>query len=1100
MKKVSLSEILTPAVVTVAPDAIIADVMAMMSQLSISCVVAVDDEQHPLGVFTERDAVGLLADRRDAGQVQMAQIMSAPPLCAESDMDFRAAYRMLLEHKFRHLVVVDPNNQVLGIITEGDLLRYLDVGDLSEFKTVGKIMSCKVVTADVDDTLADAVASMHLHHYSCVVITRDASPVGILTERDAVRLAPVIADAASVALNSYIQGVLITATPEMTLPDAIALMRGHKIRHLVIAEQGRLLGIITRHDLVKTLQGSYVNFLHETIQMQRSELFQLGQQRTLFKLHAAALEASANAIVITDKESLIQWANPAYSKLTGYALEDAIGKQPKELVKSGLQDPAFYEVLWQTILSGNVWQGEVVNKRKDGTLFLQEMTITPVRTDEGDITHFIAIKQDISERRKIEERLREAAAVMENTHDGVVITDTTPRILAVNEAYTTITGYSADDVIGKNPNIISSGRADKAFYEVMWAQVLKDGYWQGEVWNRRKSGECYPQLLTISTIYDDEQQPARYVGVFADISQLKENQAKLEFMAHHDPLTRLPNRSLAESRLEHEIEQAHRHAYQIAVLFIDLDRFKAVNDSFGHLVGDELLCAVSERLGVRVREGDTLGRLGGDEFILLASPLVDAQDAAVIARDVINALSEPFTLAGNLEIFIGGSIGISLFPQDGVTVLELMRNADAAMYLAKKNGRNQFSFYTKELNAGACAQLSMENDLRRALSQNELILHYQPKVDLQSGKICGMEALIRWHRGGQEWVSPAVFIPLAEKSGLIIAIGSWVIEQACWQMRNWLDEGFSSMAVSINVSARQFRSGNLVKLVAQALNKYSIDAACLELELTESMLMLEPDQAVLTMQQLKQIGVKISLDDFGTGYSSFSYLSRFPIDTLKIDQSFVRDVTTESNAAEIASAIIALAHRMNLRVIAEGVETEAQLAYLLEKDSDEIQGFHFSKALSPDDISELLRSGRSLPCAQKIPARVRTLLIVDDDAGSLIDVEHALEGEDYVILTAGDAQSGLSQLSLNRVQVILAVQHQAGMNVLEFLHKAEEIYPQSWRILLSDGHVDTGLVAQAANAGVTHKSLTRPIAPLYMRKHLDESFTCQALLLQSDPL
>ncbi len=1097
MNKVSLSEILTAAVVTVAPDAIITDVMAMMSQLAISCVVAIDAEHHPLGVFTERDVVGLLAERHHTCQLKMADIMSAPPLCAEAEMDFRSAYRMLMEQGFRHLVVVDADNRLIGIVTEGDFLRHLDAGDLSEFKTVAKIMSCNVAAADVDDTLADAVASMHRHHYSCVVITRESSPVGIITERDAVRLAPVIADSASAALSTLMQATLITAAPDTTLPDAIKLMVAHKIRHLVIAEQGRLLGIITRHDLVKTLQGSYVNFLHETIALQRSELFQLGQQRTLFKLHAAALDASANAIVITDKDSLIKWANPAYSRLTGYALDEAVGKQPKELVKSGLQDQAFYEVLWQTILSGKVWRGEVVNKRKDGTLYDQEMTITPVRTENADITHFIAIKQDVSDRRKTEERLREAAAVMENTHDGVVITDTTPRILAVNEAYTTITGYSAADVIGKNPNIISSGRADEAFYEAMWAHVLKDGYWQGEVWNRRKNGECYPQLLTISTIYDDEQKPVRYVGVFADITQLKENQAKLEFMAHHDPLTKLPNRSLAESRLEHEIEQAHRHSHQIAVLFIDLDRFKAVNDSFGHLVGDALLCAVSERLGQRVREGDTLGRLGGDEFILLATPLTDTQDAAVIARDFIEALSEPFTLAENHEIFIGGSIGISLFPQDGETVLELMKNADAAMYLAKKNGRNQFSFYTKELNAGACAQLAMENDLRRALSQNELILHYQPKVDLQSGNVCGLEALIRWHRGGEEWVPPAVFIPLAEKSGLIITIGSWVIEQACWQMRNWLDEGFGNLAVSVNVSARQFRSGNLDKLVTQALKKYGIDARYLELELTETMLMVEPDHAVATMLKLKQIGVKISLDDFGTGYSSFSYLSRFPIDTLKIDQSFVRGVTTESSAAEIASAIIGLAHRMNLRVIAEGVETEAQLAYLLEKESDEIQGFHFSKALSPRDVSDMLRSGKSLPCAQKPPARVRTLLIMDDDPASLGEIQQALQGEGYFILTASNAQSALALLALHQVQVILVVHHPASLNVLEFLRSAEEIHPHGRRILLSDGQDDAGWLSQAANAGATHKSLTRPIAGEYLRKHIDESFTCQVALLQS---
>ncbi|MFA6972286.1 MAG: EAL domain-containing protein [Gallionella sp.] len=1094
MKKVALGELLTPAIVTVAPDVAITEVMTMMSQLGISCVVAVDAERHPLGVFTERDAVGLLAERRATDQLQMADVMSTPPLCASSHLDFRAAYSLLLEHGFRHLIVVDADNQVTGIVTEGDFLPLLDEGDLSEFKIAAKIMSCNVVTVDVDDTLASAVAIMHRNRYSCVVITRNSSPVGIMTERDAVRLAPLIADPVSVALSSIVQVPLITATPDTTLPDAIKQMGIHKIRHLVIAEQGRLLGIVTRHDLVKTLQGSYVNFLHETIQKQRSELFQLDQQRTLFKLHAAALDASANAIVITDKDALIKWANPAYAKLTGYALQDAVGKYPKELVKSGLQDHAFYEVLWQTILSGKVWHGEVANKRQDGTLFYQEMTITPVRSDKGDITHFIAIKQDISERRQTEERLREAAAVMENTHDGVVITDTTPRILVVNEAYTTITGYSAEDVIGKNPNIISSGRADKAFYAEMWACVLKDGYWQGEVWNRRKNGECYPQLLTISTIYDDKQKPVRYVGVFADITQLKENQEKLEFMAHHDPLTRLPNRSLAESRLEHEIEQAQRHSHQIAVLFIDLDRFKAVNDSFGHLVGDELLCAVSERLGRRVREGDTLGRLGGDEFILLATPLTETQDAAVIARDFIGALSEPFKLADNHEVFIGGSIGISLFPQDGTTVLELMKNADAAMYLAKKNGRNQFSFYTRELNAGACAQLAMENDLRRALSQNELLLHYQPKVDLQSGKICGMEALIRWKRRGEGWVPPAVFIPLAEKSSLILTIGSWVLEQACWQIRQWLDEGLSNIAVSINVSARQFRSGNFDKLVAKALDKHKIDGRYLELELTESMLMQEPDDAVATMLRLKQIGVKISLDDFGTGYSSFSYLSRFPIDTLKIDQSFVRGVTTESNAAEIASAIIGLAHRMNLRVIAEGVETEAQLAYLLDKDSDEIQGYHFSKALSPHDISDMLRSGKSLPCAQKKTVGVRTLLVVDDDPASLGEIQHTLQGENYLILSAGNAHAGLALLAPNQVQVILAVQHAAGMNMLEFLHKAEEIHSHTLRILLLDSCDELSGLSQAANAGITHKSLARPIAGEHLRKHIAESFIYHAAL------
>ncbi|MFA7400197.1 MAG: PAS domain S-box protein, partial [Sideroxydans sp.] len=569
------------------------------------------------------------------------------------------------------------------------------------------------------------------------------------------------------------------------------------------------------------------------------------------RLQDAALNSTANAIVITDKDGIIEWANPAFACMTGYAIEEALGKRPKELVKSGIQTREFYEILWNTILSGNVWHGEVVNKRKDGTFYTEEMTINPVYAENKIITHFIAVKQDISARKaaelKVEQseltyrgiinslteavyilnergefidvnhgaemmygysreeligttpafvgapgkndlsavmdavqkassgitqqiefwgkrkdgsifpksvslvrgdyfgqavviavsrditiqketeaHLREAAAVMQNTHEGVMITDASANLIAVNEAFTTITGYTVEEVIGMNPRFLSSGRQNKTFYETMWTELEKNGYWQGEMWNRRKSGEIYPQLLTISTIYNEQRQPTRHIGLFVDITQLKQNQAQLEFMAHHDPLTKLPNRALAESRLEQEIEQAHRHHRQLSVLFIDLDRFKQVNDSFGHLVGDELLCAVAKRLLERLREGDTLGRLGGDEFILIASPLQDKQDAAIIARDLINALSEPFMLSNGVEVFIGGSIGISLFPDNGISVADLTKNADAAMYLAKENGRNQFSFYTSELNADARNKLELENDLRRAVLQNELQLNFQP--------------------------------------------------------------------------------------------------------------------------------------------------------------------------------------------------------------------------------------------------------------------------------------------------------------------------------------------------------------------------------------
>jgi diguanylate cyclase (GGDEF)-like protein/PAS domain S-box-containing protein len=1230
MQNLTLHSILSHAAITVTADTPLGEVLASMKSLRISCIMALDDERHPLGIFTEQDAIRLMAEARPVEKLRMADVMNVLSLTATGDMDFCDAYRLISENDLRHLIVLDTAGRLEGVISEADFLHHIGLEYQVESRTVGAAMTRNVQTIAENATLSDAANMMATHRISCVIITRDQAPVGILTERDIVSLAREITAPAIVNITRVMKSPVHTIQANLTLKIAVRKMEETGVRRLVVMEDNIIAGLVTRHDIVKATQGRCIEFLHETLERQRRDLKntqamldQTRQQEAQLRLHLAALNASANAIILTDRNAVIQWANKAFSDMTGYTLDEAIGKQPGELVKSGVQTREFYEALWQTILDGQVWRGEVINKRKDGTLYQQEMTITPVRIENDEITHFIAIKQDItarkqaertiqeshdklnalieaipdaiffkdgesrwlitnepakqlfhlhdfdwqgktemelaaarpefraahetcfiddeqawqsgkltlfeehvldeagrvheyevrkvplfgpnnerkglvvigrdiSERKLAEAQLREAAAVMQSTHEGVVICDTTPHILAVNAAYTTITGYSAEEVIGKNPGILSSGHSDKSLHEAMWKGLLKDGHWQGEVWNRRKSGEIYPQLLTISTVYDDQHAPVRYVGVFTDISQLKENQAQLKFMALHDPLTKRPNRSLVEQKLKQEIDQAHRHGHRVGVLFIDLDHFKLVNDSFGHLVGDELLCEVTLRLGARLREGDTLGRLGGDEFVLLVSPLRDTQDAAVVARDFIAVLSEPFKLPGGHKIFIGGSIGISLFPQDGETVSELMKNADAAMYLAKENGRNQFSFYSKELNADARGKLAMENDLRHAVLRNELMLYYQPKVDLHSGQICGAEALARWRLADGSWISPTEFIPLSEKSGVILTIGNWVIEQACMQIRNWLDEGLANVRVAINISARQFRNGNLDQQVAQALKKYKIDAQHLELELTESMLMHEHEQIVATMQKLKQIGVKISLDDFGTGYSSFSYLSSFPIDTLKIDQSFVRNVVIERDATEIVSAIIGLAHRMGLRVVAEGVETEAQLDYLRENGCDEIQGYHFSTPLAPHDFADLLRSGKALPSAEAV-CPVRTLLIVVSEPDTLKEIELALHGEEYRILTADNTRSGLELLALNQVQVILVKQHlpgpaMPGMDGPDFLRSAAEIHPHAMRMLLSDSQDDLAALSHAVNTGIAYKLLTRPIAEEHLRKHILEAF------------
>ncbi len=453
-------------------------------------------------------------------------------------------------------------------------------------------------------------------------------------------------------------------------------------------------------------------------------------------------------------------------------------------------------------------------------------------------------------------------------------------------------------------------------------------------------------------------------GIASDVTKRRQAEENVERLSHYDSLTGLPNRLLFMSLLELALERAARHGEALALLMLDIDHFKDINDSLGHPAGDELLRKVAERVWQRLRGEDTLARLGGDEFVILLERLADPEETAVLASDILASLSQPFLLDSGHRVYVGGSIGISLYPGDAGSATELMRNIDTAMYRAKENGRNRFSFYTGNMNADALARLELEAALRGAIERRELVLHYQAKVDLRHGAIAGAEALLRWRREEHGLVPPLRFIPLAEKSDLIIAIGGWVIDEACRQIREWRDAGLDGIKIAVNVSARQFRAGDMENVVARALSRHGVEAERLELELTESMLMERPEETVLMLQRLKQTGVKLSLDDFGTGYSSLAYLSRFPIDTLKIDQSFVKNVLTEATSATIASSIIGLAHRMNLDVVAEGVETEAQMDYLRTHHCDVMQGYYFSKPVPADDFARLLAEGE-VPSGRK---------------------------------------------------------------------------------------------------------------------------------------
>jgi diguanylate cyclase (GGDEF)-like protein/PAS domain S-box-containing protein len=559
--------------------------------------------------------------------------------------------------------------------------------------------------------------------------------------------------------------------------------------------------------------------------------------------------------------------------------------------------------------------------------------------------------------------LCQAAAVFEHTTEGVMIADAANRVVAVNRAFIEITGYDPDELIGHTPEVLRSSRHDEAFYRRIGAAIKESGHWQGEIWERRKNGEEYPAWLNVSIVKDDDGRVTHHVSVFSDISVLKESEARLDQLAHHDPLTGLPNRLLLNARAEHALTRARRNEKQMAVLFLDLDHFKYINDTLGHPAGDLLLQHVAERLKKCVRDEDTISRLGGDEFTVVLEDLDDAGAASIVARKILGALSEKTALFGR-EVFITCSIGISLYPRDGEDIVTLFKNADSALYRAKDQGRDNYQFYTEELTTLAVERLELENDLRHALENGELLIHYQPQVNLRSGQITGMEALARWQHPRRGLLMPADFIPLAEETGLIVPLGEWVLRTACLQAKAWLDSGLSTAPVAVNLSPRQFRQKDLVEKIAETLREIGLPPDHLELEITEGLAMFNVEASIALMGRLKDLGVRFSIDDFGTGYSSLSYLKRFPIDKIKIHQSFVHRITTDPEDAAISSAIISLTHSMKRKVIAEGVETDAQREFLLSHHCDEIQGHHFSKPAPVEEIEHLLREMAAVKAAE----------------------------------------------------------------------------------------------------------------------------------------
>ncbi|MEW8374418.1 MAG: EAL domain-containing protein [Candidatus Thiodiazotropha sp.] len=598
------------------------------------------------------------------------------------------------------------------------------------------------------------------------------------------------------------------------------------------------------------------------------------------------------------------------------------------------------------IVSGGIGEEAAIDALRQGAndYVLKDR---PARLGEA-VKRVLEDKQLRKAHRIAEEKLRLAERAFQNTAEGITVTDVNGDIVSTNPAFEAITGYTHEEVMGQNPRILKSGHHEPSFYRDMWDTLLKAGHWRGEIWNRRKNGDVYPEWLTISAVKDNRGDTTHYVGVFTDITQIKEAQDQINFLAHHDALTQLPNRALFRERFDHALMHARRESNSIALLFLDLDRFKTVNDTLGHPSGDLVLLEVSRRMSNIIRSSDTIARLGGDEFVLLLEEQTSAQHAAVVARKLIDLFSTPMNI-GEHELVVTASIGITLYPNDGDDPDLLIRHADRAMYEAKQQGRNTYRFFTQALTEGALERLMMENELRRAISRDELILHYQPIVDIKTRQLRGVEALVRWQHPKQGLIAPGRFIELAEEIGIIGDIGKWVLHTACTQLARWDRDEFRVPRISVNLSVQQIDQ-TLVMQVSDELQISALAPERLELEVTESMLMRNPELSRTVLGELKAIGVNFAIDDFGTGYSSLAYLKLLPLDRLKIDRSFVRDIGQDANDEAIVRAIIAMSNSLGLESVAEGVESPEQAQFLQQAGSDLAQGFLYSRPLSAEEI------------------------------------------------------------------------------------------------------------------------------------------------------
>jgi len=812
----------------------------------------------------------------------VAQVLQKNLICCEPQTSVQQAASLMRQHNIS-CILVKKNELILGIWTESDCKK-LDLSDPSVLhQPVSQVMSCPVLSVPDRCSISEAAALMKQKNIRRLLVTdKTHQAIGIVTQTDLIHQQPLEHYLMLRDISSILVELPLSLQSELTVAQAAILMqqtqRDAAIVRFEHSDADAEYGIVTERDLV----------------------------------HFVATE-----------RTLCTLAEVATRPLLTLPLRSSLLQAVRLLREQGFRHLGVTDSYGQPV--GLLSHNHILLNMEH--LYISELKAALQARDKA--------------LRTSETSLRLAYKVIEASHDAVMITDAKGIIQSVNPSFCKLTGYSADEALGQTPSLLSSGQHDQLFYQQMWQGLQQQGYWQGEIWNKRKNGEIYPEWLSISAVRNDQGAINQYAAIFSDITERKKREQKIHELAYFDELTGLANRRLFQDRLEQALANAKRHHHQLAVLFLDLDLFKRINDTLGHQAGDEALRQVAKRLQKASRAGESVARLGGDEFTMLVPECETKEEIVKLAQRIVAQFELPFQIQQN-ELALTTSVGISIYPQHGHTASELLKCADAAMYQAKESGRNNYSIYNSSLGQRHDQALQLEQALRKALSQQQLQVHYQPKVELKTGQLHSLEALVRWKDQELGQVAPADFIPIAETLGLIHQLGQQVLRQVCHQLQQW---GALAVPVAVNISAKELADPQFLPQLKQILAESEVDPQLLELEITESCLL--PERAAETqrvLQKLRQLGIRLAIDDFGTGYSSLSYLRHLPINCLKIDRSFIKTLPDNTNDRQITSAIIAMANAMGLDVIAEGVESQAQQEFLLTAGCKFGQGYWFGKA------------------------------------------------------------------------------------------------------------------------------------------------------------